>query len=508
MMAGAAFWRVVAAALAAAAAAGVGAPAAAEVVDVVIVGAGYAGLSAARVLSGAGLRVRVLEARNRPGGRTLNADVVDGSRNVATDDVIELGGEWLAPEHARARRLVERDLNFTLFHRLFNGARDPLRIVVVTSEGVKYANSTADQRFALPDLANAEIDRVSADFTALAAAVDCRDPLSSKQNDGASMGDWLRLQNVTTVEARFVLGGFADDAESLESMGFLAVLWTYNCTQGSENSDKEDWYRVVGGTQAPPLELARRLGERITYEAPVDAVRRSPDGGWEARVGDDRYVAPNILLAGLPPPLLANLDFEPPLPAATAQLLQRWPMGASLKYSLVYETPWWRELGFLGKIVFADGSREAGGYVSSCLDNSPKSWSRGVLTCFVEGDGNRNLFRNEPTEAGRAKAIEAVVLKAFGVDPVAVPAAALVDVVEHDWAHRRYTRGAYGAFLPSGVLSSFWPELEAIVFDHEIAGYPAGVHVAGADYASISQGYIDGAVFSGEDAAARILARR
>ena len=97
-----------------------------------------------------------------------------------------------------------------------------------------------------------------------------------------------------------------------------------------------------------------------------------------------------MLLAGLAPPLLNGIDFDPLLPAGTAQLLQRVPMGTSLKYSLVYAAPWWRELGFLGKIVVADG-RET--YASLCLDNSPESWRRGVLSCFVEGDG---LCANQP----------------------------------------------------------------------------------------------------------------
>jgi monoamine oxidase len=478
-----------------------------EVVDVAVVGAGYAGLAAARVLANAGVDVRVLEARPRPGGRTLNVDVVSGLRNTATDDVVELGGEWLAPAHAHARRLVERDLNFSLFHRAFNALPKPLTIVVQTSDGTRYATSTAGERACLPPLANAEIDRVSPLFEALARTVDCRRPLASAHRvDGASMGDWLRLQNVTTVEARYVLGGYADDAESLESMGFLPVLWTFNCTQGIENSNKEDWFRVRGGTQGPALALADALGDRVAYRSPATAVTMMADGRWAVTVlGGREVVASKVLLAGLPPPVLSDLRFDPELPGATDQLLQRWPMGTSLKYSLVYPTPWWRDLGFLGKIVFADGTKEQGGYVSSCLDNSPESWRRGVLACFVEGDGNRNLFRDHASVEARTAAVEAVVLKTFGVDPRSYPNATLEAAVEHDWAHQRFSRGAYGGWLPSGVLSSFWPELQSIVFDHAFRAYPDGVFVAGADYASVSQGYIDGAVFSGEEAAAKIL---
>ncbi|KAH8048287.1 amine oxidase [Aureococcus anophagefferens] len=469
--------------------------------EVLIVGAGYAGLAAGRVLAAAGVDVRILEARSRAGGRTLNEDVVTGRRNVATDDVIALGGEWLAPEHAAARRLIETELGFGVFHRPFNAARnESLRIVVETSAGRAYTTSDAGVASAWPPAARAEIARLSAAFGALAAEVPCGDPLAHHADaDAASFESWLRDGGVTTPEAHYALSAFADDAESLGAMGLLGVLWTYNCTDASEDSEKEDWYRVRGGTQGPALALAARLD--VDYDTPADSVAKNSDGTFAvvSLAARRAYVADRVLLAGLAPPLLNGIDFDPLLPAGTAQLLQRVPMGTSLKYSLVYAAPWWRGLGFLGKIVVADG-RET--YASLCLDNSPESWRRGVLSCFVEGDGNRRLFRDFATRADRADAIEALVLDAFSVTEPPTPRLA---AIEHDWAHRRYSRGAYGSFLPPGALSSFWPELEAMAFDHRFRGYEDRVYVAGSDYARKNPGYIDGAVVSGEDAAAAIL---
>ncbi|KAH8065654.1 oxidoreductase [Aureococcus anophagefferens] len=433
--------------------------------EVLIVGAGYAGLAAGRVLAAAGVDVRILEARSRAGGRTLNEDVVTGRRNVATDDVIALGGEWLAPEHAAARRLIETELGFGVFHRRSTARNESLRIVVGRPRAARTRRATPASRRRgrrPPGRRSRAVRRVRA----LAPGA-LRRPLAHHADaDAASFESWLRDGGVTTPEAHYALSAFADDAESLGAMGLLGVLWTYNCTDASEDSEKEDWYRVRGGTQGPALALAARLD--VDYDTPADSVAKNSDGTFAV-----------VSLAG--------------------RLLQRVPMGTSLKYSLVYAAPWWRGLGFLGKIVVADG-RET--YASLCLDNSPESWRRGVLSCFVEGDGNRRLFRDFATRADRADAIEALVLDAFSVTEPPTPRLA---AIEHDWAHRRYSRGAYGSFLPPGALSSFWPELEAMAFDHRFRGYEDRVYVAGSDYARKNPGYIDGAVVSGEDAAAAIL---
>ncbi|CAK9037775.1 unnamed protein product [Durusdinium trenchii] len=87
-------------------------------VDVLVVGAGQAGMSAAYALRKMGLSVQILEATDHVGGRTRNVDVRTGQSDVETDDVIEIGGTWLSPEHSAALRLAT-ELGIEVFNASF-----------------------------------------------------------------------------------------------------------------------------------------------------------------------------------------------------------------------------------------------------------------------------------------------------------------------------------------------------------------------------------------------------
>src|SRR5213078_231159 len=195
------------------------------------------------------------------------------------------------------------------------------------------------------------------------------------------------------------------------------------------------------------------------------------------------FSARRVVLA-LPKTLIARMAFTPPLPAAYDQYLQRQPMGCVVKVNAIYARPFWRDQGLSGTATSDTGPIEI------TYDNSPPDGSPGVLVGFMEGNQSRRFFG--ASDADRRQAALESLARYFG--PKALSPRAYLDMV---WARESYTRGAYGSFNPPGVLTSMGAA---------VAG-PAGLlHFAGADYSPEWPGYMDGAVRSGERAAAKVLA--
>lgn len=511
------------------------APEHAKEVDVAIVGAGYSGLAAARRLDQLArlggrwnLSFHILEARDRPGGRTLNLDLAAGG--VAGDDVLELGGEWLAPEHSEAISIFRDELGFRLFHRLFNSnlPRHPYRrprrrlaaqlgdeplapqcpgecpIVVHTSVGTFNATTQLDAVTVLSKAAQKQIQRAEIELQRLVRTTPCSDPLSSleaEDMDATTYAAWLR-KHAPSKDARRYMATYADDAEAVDQISTLDVAWVMNCTS-TVGSEGEDYYRIRGGSQGPALRLAEAVGaDRLTFSSPVTAVRRSGDR-WEVRSARRTLLAKFVIFAGLPPALLLGIAFEPALPGITSQMLQRTPMGDCMKYSVVYRTPWWRARGYLGNILsFSTDPNSSRISPYQCIDNSPYSWNRGVITCFMVGDQNRAFLRDLTKEQQLAQMTN-YFAASFG-EPPTDGSADVLNVSAVNWADEAYSRGAFGTFHPPGVLTSMWKTLAPILQESRLG--PEGLWIAGADWSLDSFGYMEGALRTGRLAAERIAA--
>eukprot|EP00947_MAST-08B_sp_MAST-8B-sp1_P003989 g3989.t1 len=355
--------------------------------DILIVGSGYSGLTAAKTIadhnrnssSAASLSFHVLEALDHAGGRTLNVDVVTNEQSVETGSVVELGGEWLAPSHHAILGLAA-ELGFTkenggLFHRQYNFDGGPaLKIILLTSQGRQLADSDQDMLLALPSAVQGEIASVARKVKAMASLVGCEGPPSqwpaaAEMWDATTYAGWLDSMGISDMAANW-LSEFADDAEDTRAMSLLGVLWTYNCSNCLVGDPTEDWWRVKGGSQAPALRLAERFKANITYRQPVTRIARvSPEQLEVTTASGLRVRARHVLLAGLTAPCLLDLDFDPPLPASHAQLLARLPLGTSMKYMVVYDKPWWRDQGYLGKIENANLGSAATGVTPVPVDS-------------------------------------------------------------------------------------------------------------------------------------------
>jgi len=441
-------------------------------VDVVVVGAGLAGLTAATDLARAGHSVAVLEARDRVGGRTLN-------QSLGRGHVVEVGGQWVGPGQnrilARARALgVHTFKTYVTGDLLFQ-----YRGAVTHFTGLIPPLPAADA---------ADFNGLLAKVVALTQTVPTDRPWTAPgaaSLDGQTLETFM-LANTSTDGARFLfaLAVRAVFAAEPRDISLLHALFYLRAGNGIINltstaGGAQD-ARFVGGSQLVSIRMAQRLGRRVVLKA---AVRRiAQDRGGVTVTSDAGVWRARRVIVAIAPTLAGRIDYAPILPAARDQLTQRMPQGSVIKFEAVYPTPFWRGHGLSGS-TYSDH-----GPVGFTFDNSPPGGRPGVLLGFVAGSQARRLGELRP--AARRRAVLDAFTSLFG------PAAAHPrTLIEHNWSAEEYTRGCYAAYLPPGVWSDYGSALRD----------PIGrIHWAGTETAEVFTGYMDGAVRSGERAAAEV----
>jgi monoamine oxidase len=439
-------------------------------VDVVVVGAGLAGLVAARDLRAGGASVVVLEARDRVGGRLLNEGIGDGK-------VVEVGGQWIGPTQHRMAALA-REMGVDTFPTHSAGEN----VIELDGKLRRYTGTIPRISPAvLADIAQAQlkIDR-------LAKKVPLEAPWeapNARRLDSQTFWSWGR-RNIYTKAGRALmdLGIEAVWAAEPADVSLLHVLFYTHSGGGfdalldTDGGAQQD--RFHGGSQLVALRLAEKLGDVVRLERPVHRIEHSGEG-----VVVDGIRARHAVVA-LPPTLAGRIAYDPPLHATRDQLTQRMPQGSVIKTMAVYDRPFWRDDGLSGQATSDTGPAKI------VFDNSPPDGTPGVLLGFLEGERARRIGRL-PADERRRLVVDGHV-RLFG------PRAAKPErFIERSWAEEEWTRGCYGCYMPPGAWTSYGRALRA----------PIGpLHWAGAETATVWCGYMDGAVSSGERAAREVLA--
>jgi len=455
--------------------------AASPAADVVVVGAGLAGLTAARMIQAAGKRVVVLEARDRVGGRTLNHSIGDGK-------VVEAGGEYVGPTQDHILKLAS-DVGVKTFPAYDTGDN------VYYANGIRRTYSdTGPLGTAPPDPLAADVVAVVEELDLMAGKIDVTAPWNSSQAgdwDKQTLQNWLDTHALTpntkalaAAALQAIFGAEAREVSLLFTAYYIAAAGNESNpgnferlinTRGGAQQD-----RFLGGSQLVAINIANSLSD-VVLGSPVRSISQTASG--VTVVSDKLTVQAKQVIVAVPPTLAARITYDPDLPAERDQLLQRLPQGTLMKAEAVYERPFWRDQGLTGTTVSTEGPA----YLT--FDNTPPEGSPGVLFSFIGGDNLRRWSR-QPADA-RRQAILGSFATYFGSEALKP-----TDYFEMNWSNETWNRGCPVAVPGPGVYTSYgWHIREPV----------ERIHWAGTETSTWWNGYMDGAVRSGERAAGEVL---
>jgi monoamine oxidase len=465
----------------------------------------------------------VLEARERVGGRTLNHDL--GPQGF-TGRVIEVGGQWVGPlpgepaasTYPQQAVYKPQERVYSLAQALGVGTYKTYN----NGEYVDYSSVTGRTTYAsstrIPsDPGTANAGSALLQLNEMAKQVPTESPYtaaSAEEWDSQTFETWMRenlspknqapdssANSLINLAIESVFAAEPRDLSLLHVLFYIAAAGTLDNLVDTANGAQDS--RFIGGSQRVSLELAAQLGSRVLLGRPVRSLAQDASSvlalGFSPQGRKFKVKAKRAIVA-IPPTLAGRIAYAPTLASVSAdgglrdQLTQRVPMGTTIKVQCVYEHPFWRESGLAGQATSDTGP------VKITFDNTPypdpgtAAASPGVLIGFIEGADAR-VWGARTREERYAAVVESFV-RYFGASARNV-LGGINGYVEMLWAQEEFTGGCYGGLFPTGVWTSYGKALRA----------PVGrIHWAGTETATVWNGYMDGAVSSGERAAAEVLA--
>ncbi|KAM4699695.1 amine oxidase [flavin-containing] B-like [Discoglossus pictus] len=448
--------------------------------DVIVIGAGISGLSAAKLLVESGLNVVVLEAQDRVGGRTHTI------RNKVVQ-YVDVGGAYVGPTQNHILRMA-KDLGIQTYKVNLNG-----RLI----EHVKGKSYTFHG--ALPPVYNPlvllDLNNLMRTMDQWGSEIPVDAPWKAPRAaewDKMSMKEFIDKICYTSSAKRFadLFVNLVVTAETYQ-ISALWFIWYIKACGGTtrvfstDNGGQER--KFVGGSGQISEKIQERLQDRVKLQRPVIRIDQTGDNVVVETLNHEIFEGKYIISA-IPPPLTTKIHFKPELPAMRNQLIHRLPMGSVIKCMVYYKEAFWRKMDYCACMIMEDDDAPIG----FTLDDTKPDGSVPAIIGFILARKATSLALLSKEE--RKRKICEYYAKVMGTEEALHP----VHYEEKDWCKEQYSGGCYTAYFPPGIMTQYG----------SIIRKPVGnIFFAGTETATTWSGYMEGAVQAGERAAREVMCK-